>query len=99
MSDTVKWVILGAAAVAVISGVIMAVPVLAYMDVNVFNGAISTLVTYAGDGFRFGRGLLNNFLSPWARDALSGLMIWIIGKFFFTWGLKIATWAYQGIFK
>ena len=99
MSDTVKWLILGAAFVAIISGVIMAVPVLQYMDVTVFNGAISTLVQYAGNSFIFARGLINNLLSPWARSAVSGLMIWFVGKTFFVWGLKVATWAYHWIFK
>lgn len=99
MSDTAKWIILGAAAVALLSGVILAVPVLEYLDVTVFAGGISTLVNYAGSAFQFARGLINNLLSPWARSALSGLMAWIIGKFFFTWGLKVATWAYHWIFK
>ena len=99
MSDGVKWFILGAALVSILSGVIMAVPVLEYMDVTVFSGAISTLVQYGRDAFIFGRGLLNNLLSPWARSAVSGLMIWLVGKTFFMWGLKVASWAYHWIFK
>ena len=98
MSDVAKWVLLVAGFVVII-GMIIVLDPFQYIDHGVLGQAIDTLIDLAGDGFMFGRGLVNNLLSPWARAALSGLLFWIIGKEFITWTIKITTWAYHYLFK
>ena len=98
MSDAVKWGIRAALAVTII-GMILVLPVRQFIDISVVAAGISTLVSIAGEGFMFGRGLINNFLSPWARIALSGLMIWLIGKWFVLLSMKIMAWVNHYIFK
>ena len=98
MSDVAKWLILVAAFV-VIFGLIVGLDVFNFIDLNVFDDAVSKLIDFAGDGFMFGRGLINNLLSPWARTALTGLMYWIIGREFILWTIKVSVWVYHYIFK
>lgn len=98
MSDVAKWALL-LAGIVVIIGLILSLDIIDFIDLSVFNNAISTLVEFLGNGFRFGRGIINNLLSPWARKALSGLMIWLIGKEFVIWTIKASVWAYHYIFK
>ena len=98
MSDVAKWALL-IAGILVIIGLILALDINTLIDFAVFNEAIDTIVEYLEDGFKFGRGVINNLLSPWARSALSGLLVWIIGKEFIIWTIKISVWAYHYIFK
>ena len=98
MGDVAKWVILGAAILTIIA-MILGFPIMKHADVVVYAQGITTIVSLAGDAFIFARGLVNNLLSPWARTALSGLMSWLIGKWLFTYGLKVLVWAYHYIFK
>ena len=98
MTDGIKWIILVAAAILII-GMVIALDITQYIDLGVVRDAITTIVSYAGDAFDFGRGLINNLLSPWARVALSGLLYWILGKEFILWTIKVSTWVYHFIFK
>ena len=98
MGDVAKWVILAAAAITIIS-LIVAFPIMNYMDVGVYAAAIQTLVQYAGSAFVFARGLINNLLSPWARSAVSGLMLWMVAKWLVTYSLKVLVWVYHYVFK
>lgn len=99
MGDVAKWIILAGAAITVIA-LIVGFPIMNYAtDIDTYIGAITTIVTYAGSAFRFGRGLINNLLSPWARAALSGLMLWLVGKWLVTYSLKIFVWIYNYLFK
>ena len=98
MSDVAKWAILVAGAVTCI-GLIVALPLMQHADLAVFTEAIATICNVAGDALRFGRGLVNNFLSPWGRNCLSGLMTWLLAKFLVTWTLKVSSFAYHFIFK
>ncbi len=98
MSDGVKWVILVAAAVLLI-GSVVALDFMQYIDLGVFSNAITTILNLASDAFTFGRGVINNLLSPWARVALSGLMYWLFGKEFILWSIKVSVWVYHFIFK
>lgn len=98
MSDIVKWGLLVTGAVIVI-GLIVAMPLTEYIDIPVFTSAITVIVNICGDGFRFARGAINNLLSPWARSAVTGLAVYIIGKRFLTLSLKIIIWIYHFIFK
>ncbi len=98
MSDIVKWGLLVAGAIIII-GLILAMPLEKYIDIPVFTSGITTLVNVCGDGFKFARGAINNLLSPWARSAVTGLAVYIIGKQFLTLSLKIVIWVYHFIFK
>ena len=98
MSDVAKWALL-IAGIIVIIGLILALDITEYIDFTKFDTAIDTIVYYLKDGFEFGRGVINNLLSPWARKALTGLLVWIIGKEFIIWTIKVSVWAYHYIFK
>ena len=98
MGDIAKWALLVAGAVIII-GLIMALPIVDYIDATVFGTAISVVVNVCSEGFRFARGAINNLLSPWARTAVTGLAVYIIGKRFVTLGIKIFIWIYHFIFK
>ena len=98
MSDIAKWALLAAAIIAIIA-LIVAFPFMQYIDAAKFSAAISTIINTAADGFRFARGLVNNFLSPWARGVFSGLLIWLLAKPILTYGIKVTVWVYHYIFK
>ncbi len=98
MGDIAKWGILAAAA-AIIIGLIVAFPFMNFIDSGVYTQGIATLVTVVGNGFTFARGLVNNFLSPWARSALTALMIWLVGKWILTYSVKLIIWVYHFLFK
>ena len=98
MSDLAKWAILVAVIISIVS-LIVAFPITQYIKADVLGSAISTIVNKCSDALLFARGLINNFFSPWARTALSGLMIWLFGKFFLTYGVRITSWVVKFIFK
>lgn len=82
-----------------VMGIILGFPIMLYMNLDVFRAGIDTIVNLLGEYFIFGRGLINNFLSPWARTAVTGLMEWFLCKNFLTFSLKISVWVYRWIFK
>lgn len=98
MSDLARWGIFLSCGVLII-GIIVGFPIMAYMNVDVFKTAVDTIVSVLGEPLLFGRGLINNFLSPWARGAVTGLMGWFLGKWFLTYTLRITVWVYKWIFK
>lgn len=98
MGDITKWILLAAIAVTCI-GMICAFPIIGFIDLSIYASAINSIVSVASNAFRFGRGLLNNLLSPWARNAVSGLMLWLIGKWLITYTLRVSVWVYHWIFK
>ena len=98
MSDVAKWALLAAGAVLII-GLIIALPFVEFIDAGQYASMISSIVSVAGGAFTFARGLINNFLSPFGRTVLSGLLYWLFGKFAITTGIKIGVWGYHFIFK
>lgn len=98
MSDAIKWALLIAGAVIIV-GLIVSLPFMEFMNVGEFANLISGLVDIAGSSFAFARGLLNNFLTPFGRTALTGLLFWMFGKFAIMITIKITVWAYHFIFK
>lgn len=98
MSDVAKWAMLVVGFVAIV-GLILTMPFIYYIDADIFGEAITTVINIAGDSFVFARGLINNFFSLWARGAISGLILYWIGKFVMTTSIKILIWAYHFIFK
>ncbi len=98
MSDVVKWALLAAAAVALIA-LIVALPVAEFVNPTEFGNMIGRLVTLVGDFFQDARGLINNFLTPFGRTVLTGLLAWLFGKMFITLAIKIGAWIYHFIFR
>lgn len=98
MSDIVKWGLLVAGAIALIA-LVMSLPFVEFIDFGEFGSAIANVVSIAGGAFRFARGLINNFFLPFGRHIITGLMVWFIGKWAVTTGIKIGAWIYHFIFK
>ena len=98
MSDVLKWTLLIAAAAAVIA-LIVGLPFLGFIDGQAFAEMIDEFVSLAGGAFQFGRGLINNFLTPFGRSCLSGILFWIIGKWVITFTIKAFSWATHFLFK
>lgn len=98
MTDVVKWGLLGVGIIALVA-LVVALPFVAYIDGSEYASALANVVSIAGDAFQFGRGLINCFLLPVGRQILSGLMIWLVGKWVLMTGIKIGAWAYHYILK
>lgn len=98
MSEVVKWGLL-VAGLLVIIALIVALPFVEFIDFGEFGNLITQLVSLCSSAFSFGRGLINNFLTPFGRTVLTGIMIYLIGKWAITIGIKITSWAYHFIFK
>lgn len=98
MSDAVKWGLLVVGAVLIV-GLIVALPFVEFINFEQFGSAVTNIVTIAGNAFRFGRGLINNFLLPFGRSVASGIMIWLLGKWAITTTIKITVQIYHFIFK
>lgn len=98
MSDVIKWALLAAAAIALIA-LIVALPVAEYINPTEFGNMIGRLVSIVGDFFQDARGLINNFLTPFGRGALTGLLIWMFGKWAITLAIRIGAWIYHFIFR
>lgn len=98
MGDVVKWGLLVAGIVLLIS-LIAGLPFLEFMNLDEFTGAISSLVSLCGDAFKFARGLINNFLTPFGRTAATGLIFWVICKPFILQAIQYIVMVYHYIFK
>ena len=98
MSDVVKWGLLVAGAILIIA-LILALPFMDFVDASQFSSLITSLVDIAGYGFIFARGLINNFLTPFGRVALTGLLYWLFGRWAITISIKLIVWVYHFIFK
>lgn len=98
MTDIVKWGLLTAGLIALIA-LIMALPFVGYIDLGQFGAAINNIVSVAGDAFRSARGLINCFLLPFGRTLLSGVMVWLFGKWAISVAIKIVAWVYHFVFR
>lgn len=98
MADVAKWALLVAGALIII-GLICALPFMDFVNADEFGALITGLVDICGSGFVFARGLINNFLTPFGRVALTGLLYWLFGKWAITIAVKIIIWVYHFIFK
>lgn len=98
MSNIAKWAILAAAVVALIA-LIVALPFNQYINANEFSTALSGVTTICAKYFKFGRGLINNFFSPFGRTCITGLMFYWIGGFFIKIAIKIVAWVQHFIFR
>lgn len=98
MSNAVKWALLAAGAVLLI-GLVMALPFVEFINFGEFGVAVSNIVSVAGDFFSSARGLINCFLLPFGRTVLSGLLIWLFGKWAIMISIKTVTWVYHFVFR
>lgn len=98
MGDVVKWGLLIAGALLII-GLIISLPFVKFISPSEFSSALSNVITIAGSGFKFARGFINNLFLPFGRSAITGIMIWLLGKWAVSLSIKIATWVYHYIFK
>lgn len=98
MSNAIKWALLLAGLIAIIA-LIMSLPVADAIDLSTFSSALTSITSIVGGFFYKARCLLNNFLLPAGRTILSGLLIWLIGKWAIKVSLNIVVWCYHFIFK
>lgn len=98
MSDAVKWAILAAGLIAIVT-MVMALPFIGLIDGSALASAVTTLVSFCGNAFNFGRGLINNFLSPWARVAVTVLLGYQLTKPLVLNAIKLAVWALHFVYK
>lgn len=98
MGDAIKWGLL-VTGIVVIIGIIVALPFVEFIDLASFSDALTTVTSIVGGFFYKARCLLNNFFSPVGRVILSGLLIWLIGKWAIKVALNIIVWVYHFIFK
>ena len=98
MGEFVKWALLGVGIVALIA-LVVALPFTDFLDVSEFGALITKFVDIAGFTLLSARQLINNFLTPFGITVLSGLLIYIIGKWVITIGIKLTAWVYHFIFK
>lgn len=98
MSNAVKWALLAAGAVALIA-LIVVLPFTGFINVDEFSSLLVQLATLAKSGLSFGRGVVNNFLTPFGRTVFTGLLYYLFGKWAITVGIKIVTWVYHFVFR
>lgn len=98
MSNIVKWGILAASVVAFVA-LLMTLPFAQFFNLSEFSSALNGISTICGNAFKFGRGIVNNFLTPFGRTILTGIIGYLIGKFFYTISIKIIAWIQHFIFR
>lgn len=98
MSNAIKWALLAAGAVVLV-GLVLALPFVDVINFGELSGAVSNLISVCGVSLQSARGIVNCFLSPWARGVLSGVIYYEIAKFAITVSIKITTWIYHFIFR
>lgn len=98
MSDAVKWTLLVVGAVAFIA-IILSLPFVEFINPGEFVSALNNVVSVCGVAFTFARGLVNNFFLPFGRTVITGLLIWLFGKWAIQISIKIGAWIYHFIFK
>lgn len=98
MSDIAKWALLAVAAVAAIA-LIVALPFVEFINADEFGNMLGRIAEIAGSAFTSARGLVNNFLTPFGRSLLTGIMYYLLGKWVITIGIKVTAWVYHFIFR
>lgn len=98
MSDIVKWGLLTAGLIALVA-LVNALPFVGYIDFGQFGVAVSNIVSVAGNFFQDARGLINAFLLPFGRTLLSGIIVWLFGKWAISISIKVVAWVYHFVFR
>lgn len=103
MSDIAKWGLLVAGAVAVIALIFSIFAGFGWdvpKTIETLSFLISALVYYAGEGLRFGREMINLLFVPSGFEPfVTGVLVYLITRWFVQLGVKIAAWVYHYIFK
>lgn len=98
MGEVIKWGLLVVGAVALIA-LIVALPFVEFINAGELGTMLSRLVEIVGAALTSARGLLNNFLTPFGRNVLTGIMFYLVAKWVITLTIKIVAWIYHFIFK
>lgn len=98
MSDIVKWGLLVAGALLII-GLILALPFVQFFNLGEFSALLGDLTSLISGVLISARGLLNNFLTPFGRTVLTGVLAYLFSKFFVTLIIRVTSWIYHFIFK
>ena len=98
MGDVVKWGLLVAGIILLIS-MVAALPFLEFLNLDEFTGAIANVVKICSCVFKFARGLINIFLTPFGRSPATGLIVWVIIKPFAMQAIRYLVMIYHYIFK
>ena len=98
MSDVVKWALLGAGVVLLI-GLVAALPFVEFIDFGQFGSAVGNIIDICATMFMRARGLINCFLLPFGRTVLSGLLVWLFGKWAMMISIKTVAWVYHFVFR
>lgn len=94
----VKWALL-VAGVLLIIALVLVLPFVEFLNLEEYSYALETIFSIAGNAFYFARGLINNFFLPFGRKIITGLMVWLLGKWVLTVAIRISTWVFHFIFK
>ena len=98
MGDVVKWGLLVAGIILLVA-MIAELPFLEFMNLDELVTAVSSVVEICAGVFKFARGLINNFLTPFGRTAATGLIFWVICKPFIMQAIQYIVMIYHYIFK
>ena len=96
MSDLAKWALLVAGAILAVT-MVLAVAGDPFNYLDQMGEIIAGFALVAEPYLRFGRGLINNFfLSP---SLVTGVLWWVLVKWFVKLSVRILAWVYHYIFK
>ena len=84
-----------AAGAGLLIGLVMALPFVEFINFNEFGNAITNIVNVCGEAFTSARGLINCFLLPFGRTVLTGLLLYLFGKWAILISIKTVTWVYH----
>lgn len=98
MGEVIKWGLLAAGLVALIA-LVVTLPFMDFLNFGELSSGIASIVSVCGTAFSAARGLVNNFLTPFGRTVLSGLLIWLVAKWAIMISVKVVAWVYHFVFK
>lgn len=98
MSDIAKWAILVAGFITIMS-LFLVLPIVDALNPSAVTSSIGGVLSVAGSHLKNARGFLNNFLTPVGIGGLNVALLWVVGKKFITWLIRITVGAYRFIFK
>lgn len=98
MSDVVKWAIL-VALVLVIFVMIVSLPVFIGFNIPALVEGISGFISVAGTTISNARAIINNFLTPTAREVLSGLIFYLVAKPFVLFAIDLTVGITRFVYK
>lgn len=98
MSDVIKWGILIAAVLLIVTAV-LSLPIFLGFNVPALADSLSQFISVAGSAITWGRCFINNFLTPAGATCLSGLVIYFVAKPFLTFGIDLTVGIMRFVYK